>query len=117
MVLQVNNVGTNIRKDTTAYSAEDFHRLITTNLESAYHLSQLAQPLLAAAAAAATEDASSGEPREGPGAAGKGSAGERTPGTGNASIVFNSSVAGLVAIRSGSIYAMTKGTAVQLCCR
>ena len=46
---------------------QDFHFLLNTNLESAYHMCQLAHPLLKAA--------------------------------GDASIVFNSSVAGVVAIR------------------
>eukprot|EP00976_Prorocentrum_cordatum_P032783 667615-Prorocentrum_minimum.AAC.6 len=48
-------------------SVQDFHFLLNTNLESAYHMCQLAHPLLKAA--------------------------------GDASIVFNSSVAGVVAIR------------------
>lgn len=55
---------------------------MTTNLESAYHLCQLAHPLLKA--------------------------------SGSASIVFISSVSGVVAISSGSIYAMTKGAMNQL---
>ncbi|CAH2060162.1 unnamed protein product [Thlaspi arvense] len=42
----VNNVGTTIYKPTTKYTAEDFSFLMTTNLESAFHLSQLAHPLL-----------------------------------------------------------------------
>ncbi|XP_054797151.1 tropinone reductase homolog At5g06060-like [Prosopis cineraria] len=42
----VNNVGTNIRKQTHEYTLEDFSFLISTNLESAYHMSQLAYPLL-----------------------------------------------------------------------
>ncbi|XP_028758497.1 tropinone reductase homolog At5g06060-like [Neltuma alba] len=48
----VNNVGTNIRKQTLEYTAEDFSFFISTNLESAYHLSQLAHPLLKAPEAA-----------------------------------------------------------------
>lgn len=44
----VNNVGTNIRKPTVEYSAEDFSFLLATNLESAYHFCQLAHPLLKA---------------------------------------------------------------------
>lgn len=48
----VNNVGTNIRKQTLEYTAEDFSFLISTNLESAYHMSQLAYPLLKASEAA-----------------------------------------------------------------
>lgn len=75
--IQVNNVGTNIRKPTIEYSAEEFSKLMTTNFESAYHLCQLAHPLLKA--------------------------------SGAGSIVFNSSVAGLLHIGSGSIYGPTKG--------
>ncbi|OAY38586.1 tropinone reductase homolog At5g06060 [Manihot esculenta] len=78
----VNNVGTNIRKPTIEYSAEEFSKLMTTNFESAYHLCQLAHPLLKA--------------------------------SGAGSIVFNSSVAGLLHIGSGSIYGPTKGAINQL---
>lgn len=55
---------------------EDVSTLMTTNFESAYHLSQLSHPLLKA--------------------------------SGNGSIVFISSVGGLVSVGSGSIYAATK---------
>lgn len=75
--VQINNVGTNIRKPTIDYTDEDFTRVMTTNFESAYHLAQLAHPLLKA--------------------------------SGMGSIVSISSVAGVVAIRSGTIYAATKG--------
>uniref|UniRef100_A0A6N2LQA3 Uncharacterized protein n=1 Tax=Salix viminalis TaxID=40686 RepID=A0A6N2LQA3_SALVM len=47
----VNNVGTNIRKPTTDYSAEEFSKIFATNFESAYHLSQIAHPLLKASGA------------------------------------------------------------------
>ncbi|KAM0039157.1 putative oxidoreductase [Helianthus debilis subsp. tardiflorus] len=55
---------------------------MATNLESCYHISQLAHPLLKA--------------------------------SGVGSIVFTSSVAGLINISRGSIYAATKGAIVQL---
>ncbi|CAF2284212.1 unnamed protein product [Brassica napus] len=44
----VNNVGGVRAKPTLEYTAEDFSFHITTNLESAYHLSQLSHPLLKA---------------------------------------------------------------------
>ena len=44
----MNNVGTNIRKPTIDYTAEEYSLLLTTNLDSTYHLSQLAYPLLKA---------------------------------------------------------------------
>ncbi|XP_027356002.1 tropinone reductase homolog At2g30670-like isoform X1 [Abrus precatorius] len=44
----VNNVGTNIQKPTMEYTGEDFSFLVNTNLESAFHISQLAHPLLKA---------------------------------------------------------------------
>ncbi|KAI9389550.1 hypothetical protein POPTR_008G059100v4 [Populus trichocarpa] len=78
----VNNVGTNIRKPTTGYSAEEFSNLLATNFESAYHLSQIAHPLL----------------KE----------------SGAGSVVFISSVAGLLHIGSGSIYGASKGAINQL---
>ncbi|KAI4323875.1 hypothetical protein L6164_023450 [Bauhinia variegata] len=42
----INNVGTSILKQTMDITAEDFSFLLTTNLESAYHISQLVHPLL-----------------------------------------------------------------------
>ena len=44
-------MGSNIHKTTTEYTAEDFSFLMSTNLESAYHMSQLAYPLLRASGA------------------------------------------------------------------
>ncbi|CAL4921960.1 unnamed protein product [Urochloa decumbens] len=78
----VNNVGTNIRKPTTEFSAEEYSFVMATNLESAYHLCQIAHPLLKS--------------------------------SGSGSIVFISSVCGVVAVFSGTIYAMTKGAINQL---
>ncbi|XP_062171119.1 tropinone reductase homolog At2g29290-like [Alnus glutinosa] len=42
----INNVGTCILKPTTNVTAQDFSFIMGTNIESAYHLSQLAHPLL-----------------------------------------------------------------------
>ena len=42
----VNNVGMNIRKKTTDYSAEEYNKILRTNLDSAFHSCQLAYPLL-----------------------------------------------------------------------
>uniref|UniRef100_A0A1J3ETB6 Tropinone reductase-like protein n=1 Tax=Noccaea caerulescens TaxID=107243 RepID=A0A1J3ETB6_NOCCA len=79
----VNNVGGVRTKPTTEYLAEDFSFHISTNLESAYHLSQLSHPLLKA--------------------------------SGFGSIVFISSIAGVVSIDCGiSIYSLTKGALNQL---
>ncbi|XP_058781859.1 tropinone reductase homolog At5g06060-like [Vicia villosa] len=41
----VNNVGTNVRKPTLEYTTEDYSNLLSINLDSAYHLSNLAHPL------------------------------------------------------------------------
>lgn len=46
--LLFNNVGTNIRKPTIEFTQADFQRLISTNLESAFAMSQAAHPLLVA---------------------------------------------------------------------
>ncbi|XP_010557238.1 PREDICTED: tropinone reductase homolog At1g07440-like isoform X1 [Tarenaya hassleriana] len=78
----INNVGAVIVKPTIEYIAEDFSFHISTNLESAYHLSQLAHPFLKA--------------------------------SGYGSIVFMSSVAGVVSLSVGSIYSATKGAMNQL---
>ncbi|KAK1588202.1 hypothetical protein Q3G72_020913 [Acer saccharum] len=78
----INNVGTNVVKATEEYNEEDFSFLMATNFESAYHLSQLAHPLLKASKAG--------------------------------SIVFMSSVCGVVSVTGGSIYGATKGAMNQL---
>ncbi|XP_020209516.1 senescence-associated protein 13 [Cajanus cajan] len=79
----VNNVGTNIWKDLLDYTEEDFSFVVNTNLQSAFHLSQLAHPLLKASEAA--------------------------------SIVFISSIGGVVSINLGSaVYSATKGAMNQL---
>ncbi|KAL6644771.1 hypothetical protein ACP70R_016379 [Stipagrostis hirtigluma subsp. patula] len=82
ITIKVNNVGTNIRKPTTEFSAEEYSFLMATNLESTYHLCQIAYPLLKL--------------------------------SGSGSIVFISSVAGVVGTLGGTIYAMTKGAINQL---
>ncbi|KAL3695897.1 hypothetical protein R1sor_009973 [Riccia sorocarpa] len=78
----VNNVGTNVRKPTVDFSAEDYSFLFSTNVESAFRLNQLAFPLLKSA--------------------------------GSSSIVNVSSVAGVTAMNSGSIYAMCKAAMNQM---
>lgn len=77
----INNVGTTIYKPTIKHTAEDYSILMATNLESCYHICQLAHPLLKA--------------------------------SGNGSIVFISSVAGLVHAFA-SVYGATKGAINQL---
>ncbi|KAL2955546.1 hypothetical protein AAZX31_18G035100 [Glycine max] len=73
---KVNNVGTNFRKPTVEYSAEEYSELMTVNLDSGYHLCQLVYPLLKASV--------------------------------KGSIVFISSVAGVVSLGTGSVYAACK---------
>ncbi|KAF8776428.1 hypothetical protein HU200_003509 [Digitaria exilis] len=85
----VNNVGTNFTKPTAEYSADEYSFIMATNLESSYHLCQLTHPLLKASGSASIL-------------------------SGSGSIIFISSIAGVVAIFSGSIYAMTKGAINQL---
>ncbi|KAG2406315.1 Tropinone reductase-like protein [Vigna angularis] len=46
--IYVNNVGTNLRKPTIEYSAEEYSELMTVNLDSSFNLCQLAYPLLKA---------------------------------------------------------------------
>ncbi|KAH9324981.1 hypothetical protein KI387_005159, partial [Taxus chinensis] len=78
----INNIGTNKPKSTVDYTDKDFTFLMSTNFESAYHLSQLSHPLLKASE--------------------------------NGSIVFISSVAGVVSIQAGTIYAACKGALNQI---
>mmetsp|Transcript_10702 Transcript_10702/g.16148 ORF Transcript_10702/g.16148 Transcript_10702/m.16148 type:complete len:365 (+) Transcript_10702:640-1734(+) len=77
----VNNVGTNIRRPSTLdYTEDDLNVLARTNFLSCWRLSNKLQPALASAAA---QD-------------------------GDASIVHVSSVAGVIAMRSGVLYAISK---------
>nr|GLL36964.1 tropinone reductase homolog [Ipomoea trifida] len=78
----VNNAAISKMVKATDYDAEEFSRIIETNLESPYHLTQLAYPLLKA--------------------------------TGNASVVFISSLAGHVALPAFSVYGSSKAAINQL---
>ncbi|KAF9593965.1 hypothetical protein IFM89_026508 [Coptis chinensis] len=78
----VNNVGTNTRKPTVEYSAEEFSTIMNTNFESTYHLCQLAHPLLKS--------------------------------SGKGSILFISSVSGVMAMDSGTVYAASKAAINQI---
>lgn len=77
----VNNVGTNVRKSTEAYTEEDYRHIMMTNLDSVFSLTQESHSLL----------------KE----------------SGRGCVIFNTSVAGLVSLSSGSIYGMTKGALNQ----
>jgi tropinone reductase I len=48
LTVLVNNVGTNIRKATSDYSATDYDHVMNTNLRQAYELTQATYPLLKA---------------------------------------------------------------------
>ncbi|XVF46578.1 hypothetical protein PTKIN_Ptkin03bG0038500 [Pterospermum kingtungense] len=78
----INNVGTNIWKETMDHTTEELSTLMATNFDSAFHFSQLAYPLLKA--------------------------------SGAGSIVFVSSLAGVLSLNIGSIYGATKGAMNQL---
>jgi len=82
------NAGTNIRKATVDVTPADYDAVLGLNLSSVYALTQSLHPLLLAAARA-------------------------SPSTG-ASVVFNSSVAGVTAISSGTVYACSKAALNQL---
>ncbi|XP_059427965.1 tropinone reductase homolog [Corylus avellana] len=78
----VNNAGTVRLKETTEHTFEDYSTIMSTNIESPYHLCQLAHPLLKA--------------------------------SGLASIVFISSIAGVIALPYLSGYAASKGAINQI---
>ncbi|CAL9097366.1 unnamed protein product [Musa acuminata var. zebrina] len=78
----VSNAGTGSMKPVMAVTLEEYKFVTGTNFDSAFHLCQLAHPLLKA--------------------------------TGRGTIVFNSSIAGMVGIDNFSVYAMTKGAMNQL---
>jgi Tropinone reductase 1 len=83
--LLVNNVGTNIRKEAVAYSTEEYERIISTNLTSAFETARAAHPLLKSSSAA-----------------------------GGASVVNVSSVSGLTHTSTGAPYAMSKAALLQM---
>ncbi|KAJ4704620.1 tropinone reductase-like [Melia azedarach] len=78
----VNNAGIFVIKKSTEHTFEDYSTIMCTNIESSYHLCQLAHPLLKA--------------------------------SGNGSIIFMSSVAGLVSLPRLSVYAASKGAINQV---
>ena len=80
----VNNAGQSMFKHTLECTGEDYSRIMATNLESCFHLSQLAHPLLLAAAG------------------------------GGGSVVNISSIAGFIGFPALAVYSMTKGAMNQL---
>ncbi|XP_062004818.1 tropinone reductase homolog isoform X1 [Rosa rugosa] len=78
----VNNAAIVTLRGATDYSLEDFSSMMSSNVESPYHLCQLAHPLLKA--------------------------------SGNGSIIFVSSIAGIIALPKLSAYAATKGAIIQI---
>ncbi|TKW18674.1 hypothetical protein SEVIR_5G446500v4 [Setaria viridis] len=85
----VNNAGQTMFRAATETTAEDYARLMATNLESCFYLAQLAHPLLVAAAAA-------------------------SPGGEASSVVNVSSIGGLVSYPALSVYSATKAAMNQL---
>ena len=81
----VNNVGTNVRKAATEYTTEEYERVISTNLTSAFELTRAAHALLKAAGA-----------------------------RGGASVVNVASVSGLTHTSTGAPYAMSKAALLQM---
>ncbi len=55
----VNNVGTNVRKPAVEYTAEEYERIISTNLTAAFELTRAAHPLLKAAGGASVVNVAS----------------------------------------------------------
>jgi Tropinone reductase 1 len=55
----VNNIGTNVRKPAVEYSIEEYERVISTNLTSAFELTRAAHPLLRRAGGASVVNISS----------------------------------------------------------
>lgn len=82
----VNNVGVNVRKAAVEFTTEEYERIISTNLTSAFELTRAAHPFLKASA-------------------------ERT---GDASVVNVSSVSGLTHTSTGAPYAMSKAALLQM---
>jgi tropinone reductase I len=102
----INNVGTNVRKATTAYTEPELRRIFDTNLTSAFELCRAAHPLLLGAA---RRHAAAGGPAGASPARGASVAQQRL-----SSVVNVVSVAGLTHLRTGSPYGMTKAALIQL---
>jgi Tropinone reductase 1 len=83
--MQVNNAAQVMFKPATECTAEEYSRMMSTNLESCFHLSQLAHPLLRNASV-----------------------------TGGGSIVHISSLAGCLGIPGVVLYSTAKGTHFHL---
>lgn len=81
----VNNAGQSMFKAATECTGDDYARLMATNLESCFHLTQLAHPLLLGASV-----------------------------TGGGSVIHISSIAGFVGFPALAVYSMTKGGMNQL---
>jgi Tropinone reductase 1 len=81
----VNNAGQSLFKAAADCTGEDYSRIMATNLESCFHLSQLAHPLLLGGG-----------------------------GGGGGSVVHISSVAGFIGLPALAVYSMTKGAMNQL---
>jgi Tropinone reductase 1 len=82
----VNNVGVNVRKPAIEFTFEEYERIISTNLTSAFEMTRAAYPLLKASA-------------------------ERT---GDAAVVNVASVSGLTHTSTGTPYAMSKAAILQM---
>ncbi len=112
----VNNAGRNIRKATLDFTPEEYHTITSTNLESAFVLCQVRQPRIdrvlsalqlhdggAASIGHCVTTAEQGHPSVQ-------LAHPLLKAAGGGAIVCNSSVAGgPMAIKTGAVYAMTKG--------
>jgi tropinone reductase I len=82
----VNNVGTNIRKAAVEYTVEEYERVISTNLTSAFELTRAAHAYLKSASGRA----------------------------GDAAVVNVASVSGLIHTSTGAPYAMSKAAMLQM---
>lgn len=93
----VNNVGTNIRKKTSEYTADEYDIVMRTNLQSVFELTKLCYPYLKRPSVKPWEKSfSHDEPHE------------------TSCVVNIGSVAGVTCIKTGTIYAMTKAAMNQL---
>ena len=85
----INNVGTNIRKPSVAYTPEEFDKIMRTNLVSMFEITSSLHPFLKRGEGASSQLRTS-------------------------SVVNIGSVAGVTCMKSGSVYALTKAAMNQL---
>mmetsp|Transcript_9482 Transcript_9482/g.9541 ORF Transcript_9482/g.9541 Transcript_9482/m.9541 type:complete len:299 (-) Transcript_9482:83-979(-) len=92
----VNNAGINIRKPMVDYTSEEYYKIMQTNLESAFFLSQSFHPYLKQTVQKSDQES------------------DRIPGSGSVINIGSIAGGGHISLKSGVVYAMTKAAMAQM---